>query len=444
MKNNMKTFLRSTALGTSALCLASGMAFADQVFLDDVIIDGSLCVGFDCVNGESFGFDTLRLKENNLRLHFDDTSTAAAFPSADWRLVANDSSNGGENKFALEDVGTGRQTFTVEQGARANALFVESTGDVGFGTSNPVVVIHAADGDTPTMRLEQDGSSGWNPQTWDVAGNETNFFIRDVTNGSKLPFRIRPNAPTSALELGTGAAVINDGGGDYDFRVEGDDDDGLFFVDASQGRVAIGVPNQTPLSKLDVRDNTGTGPEQMLRLVNNGAPQLFMRNSASNRNWLFSAGASMLLSPSDNPADAVFDLSNTGNLTIDGTLTESSDKHRKMAIEPVDAREILAKVRAMPVAEWTYKHDAETGIRHIGPMAQDFYAAFGTGADEKGISSLDGTGVALAAIQALSAENSELRAGLIAENSELRTRLSVENGELRMRLEALEIQSQSD
>ncbi|MCJ7874798.1 tail fiber domain-containing protein [Phaeobacter sp. J2-8] len=120
----------------------------------------------------------------------------------------------------------------------------------------------------------------------------------------------------------------------------------------------------------------------------------------------------MLLVPGENTSLAVFDLSNTGDLQIDGALTQSSDKNRKMAIEPVDPTEILAKVRSMPVAEWTYKHDAATGIRHIGPMAQDFYAAFGTGADEKGISSLDGTGVALAAIQALSAENIELRARL--------------------------------
>jgi len=409
MKNNMKTFLRSTALGTSALCLMGSMAFAQNL-----IVDGSLCVGFDCVNPESFGFDTIRMKENNLRLHFNDTSTAAAFPSADWRLVANDSANGGSNKFALEDSDAGRQTFIVEQGARANALFVEDTGDIGIGTSNPAVEIHVVGGDTPTTRLEQNGSSGFAPQTWDVAGNETNFFIRDVTNGSALPFRIMPGADTSSLLV---AANNNVGLG------AGTTPDASLHVKRTDGT-----------GQVLVQDTGGSGPLQMVRLENDGAVQLYMDNTANaSAQWMFSAGASMLLVPSDNTGDAVFDLSSTGNLTIDGTLTQSSDKHRKMAIEPVDAREILAKVRAMPVAEWTYKHDAETGIRHIGPMAQDFYAAFGTGADEKGISSLDGTGVALAAIQALSAENSELRA-----------RLSQENGELRTRLEALEIQAQTD
>ena len=62
-------------------------AYADQVILDDLIVDGSLAVGLDAVNGENFGFDTLRLKENNLRLHFDDTSVAAAFPRNDWRII---------------------------------------------------------------------------------------------------------------------------------------------------------------------------------------------------------------------------------------------------------------------------------------------------------------------------------------------------------------------
>jgi len=68
---------------------------ADQVIADDLIIQGSACVGFDCVNGESFGFDTIRLKENNLRIKFEDTSISASFPSNDWQLTANDTTNGG-------------------------------------------------------------------------------------------------------------------------------------------------------------------------------------------------------------------------------------------------------------------------------------------------------------------------------------------------------------
>ena len=52
------------ALG-SIILQASPISLADQVILDDLVVDGSICVGQDCVNGESFGFDTIRLKENN-------------------------------------------------------------------------------------------------------------------------------------------------------------------------------------------------------------------------------------------------------------------------------------------------------------------------------------------------------------------------------------------
>jgi hypothetical protein len=171
----------------------------DFVINDDLIVDGSACIGFDCVNGESFGFDTIRVKENNLRIKFDDTSTAASFPRNDWQLTANDSANGGASKFSIDDISGSRTPFTVEANARSHALYVDDGGRIGSRTSTPSTEIHTIDGDTPTLRLQQDGSSGFAPQTWDVAGNETNFFIRDVTNGSQLPFRIRPDAPTSSI-----------------------------------------------------------------------------------------------------------------------------------------------------------------------------------------------------------------------------------------------------
>jgi hypothetical protein len=64
-----------------------------------------------------------------------------------------------------------------------------------------VVDLHVKSGNTPTLRLEQDGSSGFTAQTWDVAGNEANFFIRDATNGSTLPFRIRPGARSNSIDI---------------------------------------------------------------------------------------------------------------------------------------------------------------------------------------------------------------------------------------------------
>ena len=173
--------------------------YADQVFADDVIIQGSLGVGVDSSNGQNFGFDTILLKENNLRIFFDDTSNTESYPRNDWRIIINDSVNGGASYFAVEDSSAGKVPFKIEAGAPADSLYIENYGRIGIGTAMPVVELHIADSDTPSVRLEQDWTGGWTPQTWDIAGNETNFFIRDVTNGSKLPFIIRSGAPSNSL-----------------------------------------------------------------------------------------------------------------------------------------------------------------------------------------------------------------------------------------------------
>jgi hypothetical protein len=82
-----------------------------------------------------------------------------------------------------------------------------------------------------------------------------------------------------------------------------------------------------------------------------------------------------------------------------------SDSNSKTDFETINPREILSKVAALPVTAWHYKHDRER--RYIGPMAQDFRAAFGLGSDDKTISTLDSDGVMYAAIQGLVEELKE-------------------------------------
>ena len=185
----------------------------DDVVPDDQIVQGSECVGLDCVNGEAFSFDTIRLKENNTRILFLDTSTSQGFPTNDWILKANDS-GGGSSYFGIVDhgnAGTGAETGTIiaqfDAGASANSIRVSSTGRVGLKTATPVLALHINESDTPDMRLEQNNSGGFPAQTWDIAGNEANFFVRDVTGGSLLPFRIRPGAPTSSVDISATGSV---------------------------------------------------------------------------------------------------------------------------------------------------------------------------------------------------------------------------------------------
>jgi len=112
---------------------------------------------------------------------------------------------------------------------------------------------------------------------------------------------------------------------------------------------------------------------------------------------------------------------NAAGLTVNGTFVSASDRNSKENFSRIDSRDLLEKVVSLPVTEWNYKQDIAS--KHIGPMAQDFYAAFGVGPDDKHIATIDEGGVALAAIQGLNQKLEEARA---------------ENTELKQRLEALE------
>jgi hypothetical protein len=90
---------------------------------------------------------------------------------------------------------------------------------------------------------------------------------------------------------------------------------------------------------------------------------------------------------------------NNGNVSVRGSLFQSSDRNLKEDFTTVDADEVLAKVTALPITRWKYKADPSS--EHMGPVAQDFRAAFGLGCDDKSIAVVDSDGVALAAIQGL-------------------------------------------
>jgi hypothetical protein len=77
-----------------------------------------------------------------------------------------------------------------------------------------------------------------------------------------------------------------------------------------------------------------------------------------------------------------------------------SDRNAKHDIVPVDPDQVLERVAGMSISAWSY-NEGDSGARHIGPMAQDFHDAFGTGTSDKCIPTVDSNGVALAAIQAL-------------------------------------------
>ncbi|HWD19618.1 MAG TPA: tail fiber domain-containing protein [Verrucomicrobiae bacterium] len=108
-----------------------------------------------------------------------------------------------------------------------------------------------------------------------------------------------------------------------------------------------------------------------------------------------------------------------------GSWSSLSDRNAKDEFRPVDALAVLDKVAALPLQTWHYKTQ-DASVRHVGPVAQDFYAAFGVGEDERHIATIDSEGVALTAIQGLNQKVDALKAELQrrdAEDADLTARL---------------------
>lgn len=173
----------------------------------------------------------------------------------------------------------------------------------------------------------------------------------------------------------------------------------------------------------------------LLTLKNNGGARFALQNEATGKRWVISTDNTDTLfwteANSADPATApffrmflnstsssilaqmgelgngtLFNFRRNGNLVINGTLTEGSDRNAKEHVREINQEDVLKRVCKLPITTWKYKKD-ENSVRHMGPMAQDFHAAFGLGDSSKTISTVDRDGVALASIQALNSKVSE-------------------------------------
>jgi hypothetical protein len=242
-----------------------------------------------------------------------DTSNSASFPSVDWQITVNDTTNGGANKFSIDDLDSGKTPFTIEAFAPSDSLYVDSSGYLGLGTSSPVVELHVADGDTPTLRLEQDGSSGFSPQTWDVAGNEASFFIRDASNGSTLPFRIYPGAPSNTFRIMSNGEIVTS---KY-VGINTDSPSEYLHVYGADGDAAIKVEEASNVA----------GTRVLMNLVNYGGTRFDLEDTANGVTWVIQNQAQVLDITKAGTGEAELSIDGSGNLTVLGDITSGGTTH---------------------------------------------------------------------------------------------------------------------
>jgi uncharacterized coiled-coil protein SlyX len=359
---------RQVVLTAAVLLVFASTARADVVVPDDQDVQGSLCAGLACADGEPFGAsDTAKLKSDNPGLLFDDTSSGGV-ADRDWALQANDLGSSA-NAFFLRDITGSSTPFSVFAGAPTDALRIAANGNIGLGTDNPALDLSIRTGDTPAIRMEQTNLSGFTAQTWDIGANEANFFVRDLTGGSRLPFRIRPGAGTSALEI------------------------------ASNSNVGFGTAS--PNFPLDAVKTGVGGPMQ--RLANNGPSSLRFENTTSGSKWDVGGGATSF---TVGPAGGAPALTVTpgGDATAGGIVEQSTATENAAG---VDAATVLAKLRTLPVMKSELTSDPANAF-HLGPAGAAFRAAFGLGSSDGAIAPSDMAGVALVGVQALAARVDDL------------------------------------
>ena len=358
---------------------------------------------------------------------------------------------------------------TTAVGSLAKATMISSTA---IGSSADATNSSTAVGTNARARADQstalgtstwarsDGSTRIGHQSGNFESTDSSPFSIAIGNSGN----VRPSSP-GAIAIGGDSADADffgaDAGGQSSIAIGfeamtsangaiaigGDlDGDGVGAFAGNVNAIAIGADVQAGAANtvtmgypLFVKDqNTTTATRNLLRLSNKGPAGFRFEDNDSGDAWIFrqtlNGGFTMDALNTVGQQEARF--SEGGNLNINGTLTEGSSRTSKKNIKTIDTETVLDQLKTLPIHQWTYKHETDQ-VKHLGPMAEDFYKAFKLGSTSKGISSLDSSGVALAAIQALNAKLDEKDVAMLELKDE-NTTLKLQFAEIKAQLDQLQ------
>lgn len=258
-------------------------------------------------------------------------------------------------------------------------------------------------GNIPLIRWERTGAGD---KTWDIDVDLGGFRIAQVTDG-RAPLLISDSAPSNSVRvdgfgrvgLGTSLPAEN-----------------LHVVDSSDASLRLQVGGQS----WDIFTGSGSTSLRVFNATGGGIP------------FEIVPGASRGIRIAEHQVEVEGDfVLPEGEVQADAVLLASS-RQRKERLEPVNANDVLARLATLPIYEWSFRHDARA-VRHIGPVAEDFHAAFPLeGQSPQHLSVTDLAGVTLAAVQALNRRLDLLEKEnrkLAAENARLSEALGASRGE---------------
>ncbi len=372
---------RENFIGANAFSAAIGGGWFNTIYGSNAVVAGGYG-NFATGNGAAIpgGFENLANAQNSFAAGSSAWAVHAdAFVWSDGNSGSSFSS-AVSNEFAVHAQG-GVRFVTGGAGISLDGQPVATTN--GFSNLNAANITSGTLSDT---RLSSD-----------VAFLNSSLNAGNITSGTLADARLSGNVPllNSALTTFAGDLSLNGGATYHHLEMSGGNSTGYLY--ASYPKYGDGIH----LGYNYYADSTGLN-----HIINSGGGT--SRITVSYNSIVLATGGVGVQPSFQNVA-----ISGT-TTTVSGTFNNSSDRNLKQDFKAITPSQILEKVAQLPVSEWSYKVDPT--IRHVGPVAQDFYSTFNIGTDDKHIAPIDEGGVALAAIQGLNQKLDQTR----AENAELK------------------------
>jgi hypothetical protein len=258
---------------------------------------------------------------------------------------------------------------------------MDDTGRVGLGTTLPQRELVVVNGDTPTVRLDQNGSGGFDPWSWDLEGNETRFTIRNTTNGT-YPVMISSAAPTYSINVSSLGRV-----GFGTSLPEGN----IHVYGTALADVFAGIgpsPAAGPALNFGYSGSTygrGSGFFNSRPDALAVAPNPSLRFATANVQRMIITNLGRVGLGVGNPSHPLH-LASGAHVTAGGVWTDASSREAKQDIAPLTLEEARATLARLDPVKYAYR--ADPGERHVGFIAEDVPDLVAA-SDRKGLSPMD-------------------------------------------------------